>query len=131
MPQVQRQRRFKVVSPEPEPPRQAGTFEDAFRQLERELADARREARELRLQLARRDPAAERARRLERGSDAWGLTGRQVEVLALVAQGLCNKEIAARLLCADNTVEAHLSAIFRKSGCDSRAALIARFWSEL
>lgn len=131
MPQVERQRRFKVVSSEPEANLGSGSFEETIRLLERELAAARRESRELRLELARRDPAVERARRLERATAAWGLTGRQVEVLALVAQGLCNKEIAARLVCADNTVEAHLSAIFRKSASESRAALIARFWSEL
>lgn len=56
------------------------------------------------------------------------LSAREREVLALVAQGLGNKQIAARLDIAERTVKAHLGSIFRQLGVADRtsAALWAR-----
>lgn len=59
----------------------------------------------------------------------WGLTPRQSEVLALIAEGLSNRAIAARLGCAEGTVEIHVSAVLDKAGAESRAQLVARVWS--
>ena len=42
------------------------------------------------------------------------LSPRELEVLALVAEGLSNKAIADRLFVAERTVEAHVTAIFLK-----------------
>jgi len=42
------------------------------------------------------------------------LTGREREVLALVAEGLSNRAIAARLFVTERTVEAHVNQIFQK-----------------
>ena len=42
------------------------------------------------------------------------LTGREKEVLGLVAEGLSNKAIAARLFVTERTVEAHVKQIFAK-----------------
>jgi DNA-binding NarL/FixJ family response regulator len=57
-----------------------------------------------------------------------GLTGRQVEVLALLAEGLTDAEIAARLSLSAKTVGHHVSALLAKLGVGSRhqAAAAAR-----
>lgn len=54
------------------------------------------------------------------------LTPRESEVAQLVAQGDCNKRIAAKLSISDHTVKAHLSAIFRKMGVSNRLELAIR-----
>jgi predicted ATPase/DNA-binding CsgD family transcriptional regulator/DNA-binding XRE family transcriptional regulator len=48
------------------------------------------------------------------------LTARQAEVLRLLADGLTNKEIAARLYLSPGTVERHLATIYRKLGLGGR-----------
>jgi len=54
-----------------------------------------------------------------------GITTREAEVLGLVADGLANKEIAARLYLSVRTVEKHVESILRKTGCASRTQLAA------
>lgn len=49
-----------------------------------------------------------------------GLTGRQLEILRLVADGLTNAEIAARLVLSVRTVDHHVSAVLQKLGVASR-----------
>ena len=48
------------------------------------------------------------------------LTSREIEVLALVAEGLTNAQIAERLFLAPRTVDHHVSAILRKLDVQSR-----------
>jgi DNA-binding NarL/FixJ family response regulator len=57
-----------------------------------------------------------------------GLSQRECEVLALVASGLSNREIAAALYIGEQTVKAHLRSIFPKLGVKNRtqAAIAAR-----
>ena len=56
------------------------------------------------------------------------LSSREGAVLALLAQGYSNKEIAAHLFLAEGTVKNHVSAILQKIGARDRtqAALLAR-----
>jgi two-component system nitrate/nitrite response regulator NarL len=53
------------------------------------------------------------------------LTNREREILALLADGLANKQIAARLGISTNTVKTHLELLFDKLGVSSRAEAVA------
>ncbi|MFD4134388.1 AAA family ATPase [Streptomyces goshikiensis] len=54
-----------------------------------------------------------------------GLTPREHEIAALIAEGLTTPAIAARLYLSPRTVDTHLSHIFRKTGVTTRSALAA------
>ena len=56
-----------------------------------------------------------------RGNPA-GLTAREVEVVALLVEGLRNAEIAKRLVISAKTVDHHVSSLFTKLGVNSRQA---------
>lgn len=58
----------------------------------------------------------------------WNLSARECQVIAHLAEGDANKEIAAKLSCALRTVEAHVTSILQKARCDSRAKVVAHFW---
>lgn len=71
-------------------------------------------------------PDLDRVRRLSmRTTPAGPLTGREVEVLRLVATGMTNRAIAAQLFLSEKTVARHLSNIFAKLRVGSRAAATA------
>lgn len=55
-----------------------------------------------------------------------GLTRRQLEVLNLLADGLSNAEIAARLVVSIRTADSHVAAVLDKLGVHSRAEAVAR-----
>jgi DNA-binding CsgD family transcriptional regulator len=59
----------------------------------------------------------------------WGLTPRQASVMALLVEGLANKEIAMRLGCSVGTIENHVTCILKRARAASRAALTAAFWA--
>jgi DNA-binding CsgD family transcriptional regulator/DNA-binding MarR family transcriptional regulator len=78
-------------------------------------------------------PWAERARQELRASGETArrradsppteLTPQELQVARLVAEGLSNRDVAARLFVSPRTVEFHLRNVFAKSGVTSRAAL--------
>jgi LuxR family transcriptional regulator, maltose regulon positive regulatory protein len=90
---------------------------------------------------AGRAEAAERERRVARGAlealgvegradrgkeNALDLTRRELEVLELVADGLTDTQIAARLVISEHTVHRHVANIMAKLSCSSRAAAVKR-----
>jgi DNA-binding NarL/FixJ family response regulator len=54
------------------------------------------------------------------------LTGRELEVLALISQGLSNKLIARSLQISEHTVKFHVSSIYTKLGASSRTEAVSR-----
>jgi DNA-binding NarL/FixJ family response regulator len=52
------------------------------------------------------------------------LTGREIEVLQLISQGLANKQIALELNISEHTVKFHLSSLYAKLGVSSRTEAI-------
>ncbi|CRK56598.1 Hemoglobin-dependent two component system response regulator HrrA [Alloactinosynnema sp. L-07] len=54
-----------------------------------------------------------------------GLTRREAEVLVLVADGLSNQAIGARLHLTEGTVKSHLARIYTKLGVNSRTSAVA------
>ncbi|MFE9097104.1 response regulator [Streptomyces sp. NPDC007264] len=53
-----------------------------------------------------------------------GLTARETEVLALIAEGLTNQEIARRLHVSTATVKTHINNLFAKTGLKDRAQAV-------
>ncbi|GAA4126186.1 response regulator transcription factor [Nocardioides fonticola] len=74
-------------------------------------------------------PKAARALLGSRPSTGQGqLTNRELEVLALVREGLANKQIARRLEISERTVKAHLTSAFARIGVTDRTQ--AALWAE-
>jgi two-component system nitrate/nitrite response regulator NarL len=67
------------------------------------------------------------ARQAARGEGVAGatLSNREREILALLADGLVNKQIAARLGISTNTVKTHLELLFDKLDVTTRAEAVA------
>ena len=57
---------------------------------------------------------------------AVGMTGRELEILGLIAEGLSNKEIANRVFVSENTVKTHSSRVFEKLGAKRRTQAVQR-----
>ena len=58
------------------------------------------------------------------GSVSVSLSGRELEIIELVAEGLTNQEIAERLTISKRTVDNHVSNVFTKTGSKNRVALL-------
>jgi DNA-binding CsgD family transcriptional regulator len=56
--------------------------------------------------------------------ESLGITPRELEILELIAEGLSNKEIAARVFVSENTVKTHSSRVFDKLGARRRTQAV-------
>lgn len=65
-------------------------------------------------------------RRAAASAQAWALTNRQAQVLALLVDGASNKEIANATGISVRTVEIHVTAILQKANASSRVELVVR-----
>jgi DNA-binding CsgD family transcriptional regulator len=74
----------------------------------------------LRLRLVRRTPVSSLP------PETPGFTPHESEVAALLCEGLSSPEICSRLGIGLNTLNTHIRHLFEKTGCHSRAQLIAR-----
>jgi DNA-binding CsgD family transcriptional regulator/tetratricopeptide (TPR) repeat protein len=66
--------------------------------------------------------AREMRRTLDEPQQAGSLSNRELDVLALVAEGLTDREVAVRLYISPRTVNQHLRSIYNKLGVSSRTA---------
>jgi DNA-binding CsgD family transcriptional regulator len=92
--------------------------------FEAEFAAGRRLSRDAAVRLA----LGERGNVAAAAPDSAGaglLAKREAEVARLVADGLSNKEIGARLFISEHTVDSHVRSILNKLGCSSRAQIAA------
>jgi DNA-binding CsgD family transcriptional regulator len=55
-----------------------------------------------------------------------GLTAREHEILALIAQGLSNREIGEKLFVSENTVKTHSSRLFEKMSVNRRVQAVQK-----
>lgn len=56
--------------------------------------------------------------------ESLGITPRELQILALIAEGLSNKEIAARVFVSENTIKTHSSRVFEKLGARRRTQAV-------
>ncbi len=71
-------------------------------------------------------PSLSTAPPADNGAVADSLTPRELEVLALVAEGLPNKVIATRLGISEHTVKFHVNSVMNKLGVQSRTEAVVR-----
>jgi DNA-binding CsgD family transcriptional regulator len=60
----------------------------------------------------------------ERKREDLGITRRELEILEQMAQGMSNREIAAKLYVSENTVKTHSSRVFDKLGARRRTQAV-------
>lgn len=95
---------------------------------------------QLLMQLLRREAHLERGMSIASGAlndlieahfRTWGLTPSEQDVARFLIKGCDIAEIARLRGSAEGTVKAHLNAIYRKSGCAGRAALVSMLIEDL
>jgi len=64
------------------------------------------------------------------GEEEVPLTGRELEVLRLMARGWSNREIARELFISEGTVKNHVTNIYARLGVHSRAEAVAWAWQQ-
>jgi NarL family two-component system response regulator LiaR len=98
----------------------AGDLAAAIREAQAGRSTLAPEAIQALIQADAQDPAPEVDL-----AEAFDLTPREREVVALMVEGLSNPEIAARLVVSRSTAKAHVSNILSKLGVSSRAEAIS------
>jgi len=68
--------------------------------------------------------------RAERATEEGGLSGRELEILLLVARGLSNRQISRTLNVAEATVKRHLANLYPKMSVGSRGEATRKALSE-
>ena len=92
------------------------------------LAEAARQSGDVataELELAAGRAVLDRLASVSAPSPSARLTGREIEVLRLVAGGATNREVGTRLVLSEHTIARHVSNILTKTGCRTRAAATA------
>ncbi len=80
---------------------------------------------EVRVEVPAPSPAAAASFVVDRARlDALGITPRELEILGLIAEGLSNREIGARLFVSENTVKTHSARLFEKLGAKRRTQAV-------
>ncbi|BAH51914.1 protein kinase domain-containing protein [Rhodococcus opacus] len=88
---------------------------------EKDYQDARQQGRKMDLDAAVSYALGERPQKVTAPSGSVKLTKREQQVAELIAEGLTNKAIAARLVIAQRTAQGHVERILAKLGFTSRA----------
>ncbi len=78
--------------------------------------------REVRVPAEAREPFAPNTAQQQ----TLGITARELEILALIARGLSNREIATQLFVSENTVKTHCARAFDKLGAARRTQAVQR-----
>jgi DNA-binding CsgD family transcriptional regulator len=86
------------------------------------IDELRRLARRIRLGLG---PQADRGEPVSGDLERFELTARELEVFALLGEGMTNREIAAELFISEKTASVHVSRILAKLSVPNRAAAAA------
>ena len=79
------------------------------------------------IQPARTGPTENGQREVSASRRMMQVTEREMEILALVAEGLTNAQIARRLRVSDNTVKFHLQNVYLKLGVRNRTEAAAHY----
>jgi DNA-binding NarL/FixJ family response regulator len=89
------------------------------------VVEVARLATSARLRLEERPPATSEESASRRAGLAMGLSSREVDVLALIADGLSDREIAGRLFISERTASHHVSHILTKLALGRRGEAAA------
>jgi NarL family two-component system response regulator LiaR len=88
------------------------------------IARRREVVREIAVHVEVPVPAPAAFARDEKKRAALGVTEREMEILALIAEGLSTREMAQRLYVSENTVKTHASRVFAKLGARRRTQAV-------